>query len=324
MNAARLLRRELEGCELKHSAYSNQHQKLTARIDDALEGFSPRIEWVVGPSRVGKTRLLESLDREYPETKINGRRQVPVLMVPLVPGVSPIMLPTSVLKALKVPLPTRGLTSGLMFNRMVDQLRLAGTKVLLIEEASHLIDVGAKVPPRAAADWFKTASDQLGLTVVMTGLPRLERLFNSNEQLRLRASKKSEFRPYDFRVQQDQGEFARCVRTYADMFARHGWTFAISFEALVTNCYLMSGGAVGIVSKFMQDMATHLSGQEPRTLTLTDCRHVVDGIGSNEHPDGPAFMREAISQFELNQAHAHTLMEADMSMPLSTPAQGVH
>lgn len=322
MNAAKMLRRELEGCELKHAAYSSQYQKLTARIDDALEGFSPCVEWVVGPSRVGKTRLLRSLEREYPGTKLNGRRHVPVLMVPLRAGVSPLMLPTSVLRALKAPVPTRAMSTDKMVDRMVDQLELAGTKVLLIEEASHLIDVGAKVLPRAAADWFKTVSDEMSLTLVLTGLPRLERLFTSNDQLRLRASKKSEFRPYDFRLQPDQSEFARCVRTYADMVERHGWTFGISFEALVTNCYLMSGGAIGIVSKFMQEMATYLKPQTPRTLTLEDCRNVVGVIETYEHPDSPAFTREAVTPFELHQVHAHILMAADMNMPLSSKRPG--
>lgn len=324
MSSARQLRRELESCELKHHAYSHQLNRLTSKVEDALQGFAPRIEWLVGPSRVGKTRLLGAIAREYPETKTNGRRQVPVLLVPLNAGVSPLMLPTSVLKALNVPLPARGLTSGLMFNRMVEQLRLAGTKVMLFEEASHLIDVGAKVPPRAAADWFKTLSDQLEMTVVMTGLPRLERLFNSNEQLRLRASKKSEFRPYDFRLPHDQMEFARCIRTYADMFERHGWPIGISLESLTKNCYLMSGGVIGMVSKFMQELANQLVGQEPRALTLEDCRAALAETGSNEHPDSPAFTRENVAPFELHQVHAQTLMESDMSMPAGAIAQGVH
>ena len=58
--------------------------------------------------------------------------------------------PASVLMALQVPIPRLGLTSGVMFNRMVDQLRLAQTRVIIFEEASHLVEAGARVPPRAA------------------------------------------------------------------------------------------------------------------------------------------------------------------------------
>lgn len=121
------LRRRVETCELQHVEFAQHFAALKRRIDDTLIGLAPRIEWLVGPSRVGKTMLINALSRLYPAARENGRRSVPVLVVPIPPSISPKLLPISVLAALGVPLPQRGLASGVMVNRMADQLRLAGT-----------------------------------------------------------------------------------------------------------------------------------------------------------------------------------------------------
>lgn len=86
-----------------------------------------RIERVMGPSRVGKSMLINALRRAFPETKVDGRRRVPVVVVPVPTPVSPVLLPSSVLTALGLPV-QRSITSGAMGNRMLDQLKLAGSR----------------------------------------------------------------------------------------------------------------------------------------------------------------------------------------------------
>lgn len=315
MNPARHLRRQLETCELRHPAFEHHHEVLFNRIADALEGFAPKLEWVVGPSRVGKSMLLDALAREYPSTIHEGKRRVPVLKVLTPPNISPLLLPSSVLTALGVPLPQRGITSGVMFTRMADQLKLAGTRVLMFEEASHLVEPGARVPPRAAGDWFKSVMDNLEITLFLFGVPRLERLFESNEQLRLRASARREFRPYDSRLPEEQKAFAICVKTYADFFTASGWPFALPLEQLVKHCYLLSGGLVGVLSAFMKELASQLDKTPPRELTLHDCIRAATAIETTETATCRAFMRDEVTPLEMSRAHAHTLSINDMGMP---------
>lgn len=307
MTTAKELRRRIEDCELQHATFDELFVYLKRRIDDALEGFTSRIEWVVGPSRVGKTMLSRALARLYPERKQDGRRFVPVLHVFIPSNISPVLLPTKVLSALGMPLPTKGLTTGAMDDRMYEQLRLAGTQVILFEEASHLVEIGARVPPRAAGDWFKTLSETLNITVILTGVPRLERLFDSNEQLRLRASARREFRPYDSRSPDEQRAFAACVRTYADLFNDAGWPIEVPINSLVPHCYLLSGGLVGIVSRFMQELASQVAYERPRPLTWDDCRMAAGAIEAAGNPDYPAFARPEVAAVEMAAAHAYVL-----------------
>ena len=322
MSTARELRRRIESCELQHPTFMELYGVLKQRLDDACEGYASRIEWVVGPSRVGKTMLINALSRLHPEQKVEGKRQVPVLIVPVSPNISPLLLPTSVLMALGVPLPQRGITSGVMFNRMMDQLRLAQTKVLMFEEASHLVEPGARVPPRAAGDWFKSVADNLNLALLLFGVPRLERLFDSNEQLRLRASARRDFRPDDFRSREEQVAFASCVRTYADLFAASGWPIGLPLHQLVPQCYLLSGGLVGVLSRFMQELASQMAYESPRELTLEDCQSAAAAIESAGHPDYPAFHKTDTSAVELNIAHAHVLETNGMAVRRVVAAAG--
>lgn len=315
MNTTRELTKKIDESELQHPAYVNLFSVLDERIRDAQDGGASRIEWVVGPSRVGKTMLINTLYRSHPETKVEGRRHVPVLVVPIPPNISPILLPVSVLLALKLPLPQRGITSGVMFNRMVDQLRLANTRVLLFEEASHLVEPGARVPPRAAGDWFKSLADALDMTLILFGVPRLRGLFESNEQLRLRASAKREFRPYDMRDSAQRKAFASCVGAYADLFKHSGWPFALDFKELVLQCYLLSGGLVGVVSRFAQELASQMRHEGAREITLEDCRAAASSIESAGHPDFAAFYETDVSPAALNAAHCHVLEINGMPIP---------
>jgi hypothetical protein len=305
--AANELRRRVESCEMQHPEFAGLHAAFKRRIDDTLEGFSPRIEWLVGPSRVGKTMLAKSLARLYPATRTNGRRNVPVLRVALPPHISPKLLPISVLDALGVSLPPRGVASGVMVNRMADQLRLAGTRVLIIEEASHLVEPGSKVLPRAAGDWFKAIHDELNLTLFLFGIPMLKRLFEANEQLRLRSAACKEFRPYRWQAEDERRAFATCVLTYAKLFEEAGWPIDMTREQLIGHCYLLSGGLLGIVAKFMEELAAFVRDIPPRPLLLSECKAVVDTVEKAGHPKHPPFGDEKFTPIELDQAHGYVL-----------------
>ena len=175
MNNASELRRSIETCRLYHTIYEEHYQWFKERIDDALEGFSPRIEGLLGPSRAGKSMVLDALEQAYPPSRVNGVRAVPVLKVKLPPAISPKLFPAELLKALKVPIPTRVQTSSELLGRVREQFHLAGTRVLLLDEASHFVEPGSRVPPRAAGDMLKALSEEANLSIIVSGIPHLDR-----------------------------------------------------------------------------------------------------------------------------------------------------
>lgn len=319
---AKELRQRVEQCELPHPAFQVQIKHIREVVADAFAGFAPRIVWFVGPSRVGKTMLLESVRREHPRVEMevikNERTSkqwyIPLLYVSLPSTISPKLLPAVVLMALGVPVPERNTSTSAMFTRMSDNLSRAGTKVIFVNEASHLVESGTQMLPRAAADWFKDVCDLLGITVVLSGLPRLERLFQSNEQLRLRANARLELRPYRADDPVEMQAFAACVKTYADMFADAGWPIDVKLSVLTKHCYLLSGGLVGVLSMFMQNLAVFCAGQPHRVLRFDDCSLTVAEMEVAGNPDCPAFVGEEVAPVELQQAYAYVMNVAGLSV----------
>lgn len=326
MNHAKQLRIAIETCELPHPIFLEHFRPLRQRIEDAIDGGASRIERVVGPSRVGKSMLINALKREFPETKTDGRRHVPVLVVPLPTPISPKLLPSSVLSALGVPV-QRSNTSGAMFNRMVEQLKLARTSVVLFEEASHLVEIGARVPPRAAGDWFKTLADILNLTVILFGVPRLERLFEHNEQLRMRASAARRLLPYDSRIARDMQAFHSCVATYAHLFCKSGYPFELPERALTYQCYLLSGGLIGVLSRFMQELSSQLAYEQPRSVSFADCVAAASAIESVDRPPFRAFsdaavVLEDVAPVALHQSFVQVMNDNDWVVPIIHELRG--
>jgi hypothetical protein len=304
--------RTLESGEIAHADYAAHLSAMKRRIEDTLDGGAPAIEAILGPSRVGKTMLNKALARCYPEVEVDGCRQVQVLRFVLPTPVTPKEMPIAVLDALGAPVGPRAGGTVALFKRMVNQLGLAGVRVLLGEEVSHSVDSGTRVQNRAAADWFKQVVDA-NFTLILFALPKLRKLYESNEQFRLRASKPREFRPYDCRNRDEMNEYAKCVRAFAAIFKRAGWPIEVAPEVLVVHCYLLSGGLVGVTSAFMQRLAYEFQFESPRPLTFADCRKALASFEPAGSPLHPAFVREDVTPQELAAAHACVLEVSELA-----------
>jgi adenylate kinase family enzyme len=293
---------------------------LKRRIDDALAGFAPKIARVPGPSGVGKSSLITRLSRDYPETRIDGRRHVPVLVVEVPQSATAKLLPKSVLRALGILVPG-SMTAGAMFDLMVTQLRLAGTRVVIFDEISHLVDEGSRVPPRAASDWLKTLADALEMTLILFGIPRLERLFSANEQLRRRAWPARIFLPYDACDAQELTSYNSCVASYARLFSAAGYPIDVPIRVLTQQSYLLTGGLIGVLADFMRELARLMADQAPRAITYADCQKALEDVSHAGSPHQLAFLDSGIKDvgvelLAMKQAYVHVLTSNTTSVPV--------
>ena len=113
----------------------------------------------------------------------------------------------------------------------------------------------------------------------------------------------------------DRTAFATCVKTYADLYEKHGWPVGFPLEVLVKHTYLLSGGLVGVLSRFVQELAGQLLYEPPRPLTFEDAAQAAQAVESAGRPDCPAFRRMEVTPLELSGAHAQVLETNGMSMP---------
>lgn len=318
VTAARQLHLDIAAYEIQHENFAKQFRELKCRIESVLDGGPPFIEYLLAPSRAGKSKLIRALASEFPETKVNGRRRIPVLVAPLPTPITPKQLPGSVLEALRLPVRGRGSTGGELRLLMREQLRLANTHVMVFDETSHLVETGAKIPNREASDWFKFVHDESRQSMIMFGLPRLKKLFTSNGQLRGRASAPRFLLPYDSRIPEQMRTFHTCVATYAGLFRDAGYPLDVPAPLLTQQCYLLTGGLIGMLSKFMQELAYQLMYEAPRPVTFLDCyetARTIDHVGS---PRFPAFERPdaqeiPVADVALHQAYVQVMTDNDLN-----------
>ena len=314
------LRRDIETCELPHAAYQAQLEFLTRRIQQALNGFAPAIEVIVGPTRVGKSMLVNALLQTFRTTQTPGKRQIEVLKVKILKSVTTKMLPWVFLHALKVPIPTRMNEVELTFY-LVQQLKLLGVRVIVVEEASKFVEEGAKVPARGVADWLFDLTEDAKVTLLLFGVPRLLRLVRSNEQFRSRASAPREFRPYDYRVPKELASFLSCLKTYCEKFRIASYPIEVPMNVLWPNVYLVSGGSVGEVATFMGKLIDQLHGHAFRAVVFDDCEAAAEAMSSAGDPQHRPFSSKEVQPLALSAAHAALLTRAEMQpRPLKATA----
>lgn len=253
------VRKSLEVLMIEHTFYASALSNLYVRVEDTLDGMLPCFEMLIGPSRCGKTEILRAIARSYPETSSQGRRQVPVLIVYVTSGTTPKDLPTAVIQALGIPVPRGSIRAAELNNLMIRQLQLAGVRVILFDEASHLVDIGTRIPARAASDWFKDLVANLkDVGIVLSGLPRLKRLLESNEQLRNRARKPIPLMPYRWDNAEQRKSFAGCVIAFLEIFKKHGCKLEMPVNHFVRHCYAASAGHIGLLANFYLVLAEHI------------------------------------------------------------------
>lgn len=140
---------------------------------------------LLGESGVGKSTLLSRFVAKHAPIEHDEFTEVPVLYVALGPSPTPKILACTLLKALGDPKWQTGreieLTARLVF--LIKQCRV---RLVIIDEANHLIDRGGEKTLHTSADWLKRLVDATRVSFVLAGIPRTRRLLETNDQLRER------------------------------------------------------------------------------------------------------------------------------------------
>ncbi len=81
MSTQRDLRRALDVTIVPHTAFRAREDLLGRLLQEHQEGIEPGIDMLLGPSRIGKSEILQRLAAKYPERREGGRLTKPVLLV---------------------------------------------------------------------------------------------------------------------------------------------------------------------------------------------------------------------------------------------------
>lgn len=163
--------------------------RITASLDRLYAYECSREEaehlMLVGESGVGKSTLLARYAAEHSPVEHEEFTEVPVLYVVLGPSPTPKTLAHTLLRALGDPKWNMGREVELTA-RLVFLIRQCRVRLVIVDEANHLIDRGGAKTLHTAADWIKRLVDATRVSFVLAGIPRITRLLDTNDQLRER------------------------------------------------------------------------------------------------------------------------------------------
>lgn len=155
---------------------------------DRMYGYQCRNEepehlTLLGESGVGKSTLLVKYRDAHPVIEHEELTEVPVLYVAIGPSPTPKALASVILRALGDPKCDVGKEVDLTY-RLIHLIKLCRVRLVIIDEANHLIDRGGEKTHHVAADWLKRLVDATRVSFVLAGIPRTVRLLEKNDQLR--------------------------------------------------------------------------------------------------------------------------------------------
>ncbi|GAC1343555.1 MAG: hypothetical protein NVSMB18_19590 [Acetobacteraceae bacterium] len=137
---------------------------------------------LVGPSRVGKSAVVEHYKGLFPE-RTDGRQMIrPVMLVRLTASTKLTSLVSATLRAMGDPRPDYG-TPEARTARVLKLLELQRVEVLIYDEFHHVINSDTDKIAYDAGEAIKSILNEKICRVVLCGVSHADRVVHSNEQL---------------------------------------------------------------------------------------------------------------------------------------------
>lgn len=297
---------------------------------DALECISPEIDQrlaarvpgcgiiipLLGPTRVGKSMVAKRLvKRAEPAHSLAPMKNIVHAKLPPQPNGRDIY--AAILKELGKE-PGSKETTNSVKARVAQGLNSLKIEVVILDEVNHIAERGSNLTPRAAADHLKAFVDETGVTLILQGLPRFQRIIDQNEQLRDRASNTIVFRPYDWQADADREAFATAADSAMISLSRSGFRVSLDFEDVVRRIYGASGGRVPIMIRIFKLCALNMG--QCGDIGLTELHKAASSMQQSGIPVASFFETREPDEVDLMRSFSAIMSEAGLDFSIKSLA----
>ncbi len=263
--------RSVSSVIVQHTDFRTATKRLQQIYRRSEKAPDPSCLGVFGESRTGKTLLTRGLEGEYPRVRHEDFLEVPVLCVTTPARPTVMGLLESMLQALGDPKFNTG-TQCAKLTRLIHLLKVAKTRVVVVDEIQHFIDKRSAIIAYEAADTLKIIVDETKAGLIAAGLARAERVIRENEQLDGRFLSPVRLSRFDWGKETQRKQFVgilvafhRSINRFVDMpdFGNREMAFRI---------YVGCGGLIGYVAKFLEQLVWNIGESGKKSVSMNDLR----------------------------------------------------
>ena len=228
---------------------------------------------LLGPSGVGKTRILESYTKSYLsqqndlETKTLSRRPILSIRVPASP--TPKAILEKLLTAAGHPFPTSSTQSKLEI-KLQAVIKNQHVSLIILDEFQHMLKSQAQKSTRSVLNFIKVLMDENKLAVVMAGTPEALDSIQGFEELYQRFTHEHiQLQPFSIDSPEETAKFSSylmaCEKILLDLGIH---SMPMTSETNLARIYLTSGGKLRLINRLI--VKAIQSAAEKSNLTLMD------------------------------------------------------
>ncbi|QAZ39570.1 AAA family ATPase [Methylibium sp. Pch-M] len=257
-------------------------RELEACLRTGQRKAKPRHLVIFGESGVGKSKLLEVFSGMHPRLELADRSVIPVLRASMPSLPTPKRIVVELLKAMGSPFATKGKDDEPIL-QLKTLCTACGVQLVLLDEVSHLVDRGREKTHYRYGDALKEVVDALGIPFVLTGIPRLMKLFDVNEQLRGRFSRRRTIKPFSIVGDKRLEEFRSVVHSFRAKFKGID-SIDLTTKELLPRVFMATNGLLRPLVDLLKEAVELAARTKGRSLTRATLEAAFDAAIWNEAP----------------------------------------
>lgn len=303
-----------------HAKFDAAYTAIDETVRDADHYTDKSLLPLIGPSRSGKSRLIEHyLAGLYPaDLPAEAPRAVRYVVMPR--SSRPKAMLMKIQRSLGHVFYATG-TEDEMLIRLPPLLLSQGVKVLFIDELHHCLSRRGELN-YDLADIFKVLLDEAQVTIVGAGLESAADVLQANEQLTGRCLQAIQLQRFDWTDPDSRSEFMGVVNAFLQGLPMLRMP-SFDDEESCFRWYVACGGLVGYLHKILRKLLTLLQRENRCVVRLADldCAHDASVYyrGAKLRPFDKDF---AVSDIVTGLTHAARIGErrdpAELAAPVST------
>lgn len=252
-----------------HNQFDQAKKRLLQQIEFAIGSVEPVCLALIGESRTGKSRLLETIEAQYPKQRLDDGLYVPVLRIsaPSKPTVKGLV--ETLLCALGDRMWFKRGSENEKTERLLTLLINQRTHTMIIDEFQHFFDKSSRKVQHHLSDWLKILVDRAKITLLVGGLQSCMAVINQNEQLSGRFYGAIYLSRLDWNLPQDRSQFAAILHGFQKSLTEYSFP-PLTSDEMVFRFYCATGGLVGYVAKIFRQACVNAQESGDKAVHLHD------------------------------------------------------